>query len=69
MSDRPKTDEGPLFGAALALALYGLVAVVASLFHVQLVPERGSLIAVLMVAILVAGAAVGTFTDSLARRR
>lgn len=69
MSSRSKTDEGPLFGATAALSLYGLVVIVASLFHVELIPEEGWLLGVLMVVVLVAGAAVGVVTDSLAHRR
>lgn len=69
MSDRPRTDEGPLFGAAAGLMLYGLVVVLSGLFDVSLVPEKGFVIGVLMVAILVVGAGVGTLADSVARRR
>ena len=69
MSSQTKTDEGPIFGAALALTLYGLVVIIASVLHVELIPEEGYLLAVLMVAILVVGAGVGALADSAVRRR
>ena len=69
MSSRTKIDEGPLFGATAALSLYGLVVIVASLFHVELIPEQGWLLGVLMVVVLLAGAVVGVLTDSVAHRR
>lgn len=69
MSSRTKTDEGPLFGATAALSLYGLVVIIASLFHVELIPEEGWMLGVLMVAVLVVGAIAGTLADSVAHRR
>ena len=69
MSSPTKTDEGPIFGAALALTLYGLVVIIASVLHVELIPEEGYLLGLLMVAILVVGAVAGTLADSVVRRR
>lgn len=69
MADRPRTDEGPLFGAAAALMLYGLVVVLASvLLGKELVPSSSPLIGVLMVGVLIAGAVIGTVADTVARR-
>lgn len=62
-------DEGPIMGAALALMLYGLTVVfVSAAFGTELVPASGWL-GVLMIALLVAGSAVGAAVDTQKARR
>ncbi len=70
MAQQQAGTEGSIFGAALALALYGLtVIVVQHLFDLVLVPDSTRLVGLLMFALVVGGVVVGAGVDRTRGRR
>jgi hypothetical protein len=56
--------DGPITGGALAMTLYGLLAIVAgAALDIEFVPHATWQVAVLMVSLLAAGALVGAAID------
>lgn len=69
MAGATRTDEGPVLGAALALTLYGLVVVFFSaVLDREFVPS-GSLLGLVVIAVLGGGALVGAAVDTAKARR
>lgn len=63
-SKSPAGIDGPITGGALAMTLYGLVAILASaVLDVEFVPPSTIMVAVLMISLLAAGAVVGAAID------
>ena len=63
-ANSPAGIDGPITGGALAIALYGLVVILASaILGVELVPHSTIMVAILMISLLAAGATVGSAID------
>ena len=63
-SNSPAGIDGPITGGALAMTLYGLVAILASaILDVEFVPHSTIMVAILMISLLAAGATVGAAID------
>lgn len=56
--------EGVVFGACLAITLFGLAAITASLFEVELIPHSTLGAVGLLLAVMLAGSVVGVLIDA-----
>lgn len=66
---RVKVDEGPLFGGAFGLTIYGLIVIVASAAGSELVPKVGWQLAIVMAGFALGGAGLGLLIDGAKARR